>query len=119
MYIDGRWTEASGGVTYEIVNPATEAVIARAPSASEGDLDRAIAAARKAFDEGPWPRTTPHDRARVIRRLIDALERRREEIRQLLITMAAAEYVTHGIQLDTPFQLLANYAEIATSFQFE
>ena len=119
LYIDGAWTPATGGATYDVVNPATEAVIARAPNATRADLEKAIAAARRAFDEGPWSRTTPHDRARILRRLIDGLEKRKEEIRQLLTTMAGAEYITHFIQLDTPLELLANYADLATSFAFE
>lgn len=119
LYVDGAWTDASGGKTYDIINPATEAVIARAPNASLADMHKAIAAARRAFDEGPWTRTTPKDRAKVLRRLIDGLEHRKEEIRQLLVSMCAAEYITHPIQLDTPFQLLGNYADLATSFEFE
>src|SRR5215470_3396412 len=101
LYIDGTWTQATGGATYDVINPATETVIARAPNATPADVDKAIAAARRAFDSGPWTRTTAADRAKVIRRLVDGLEKRKEEIRQLLISMAAAEYVTHYIQLDT------------------
>jgi aldehyde dehydrogenase (NAD+) len=119
LYIDGTWSEAAGGATYDIVNPATEQIIARAANATRRDLDRAITAARRAFDEGPWRRTTPRDRASILRRLIDGLEKRKEEMRQWLVACAAAEYVTHPIQLDTPLQLLEHYAELATSFEFE
>ena len=119
LYIDGTWTDATGGKTYDIVNPATEAVIARAPNATLADVQKAIAAARRAFDDGPWARTTPKDRAKVLRQLIDALERRKEELRQLLITMCAAEHITHPIQLDLPLALLGNYADLAASFAFE
>jgi aldehyde dehydrogenase (NAD+) len=119
LYIDGTWSDARGGATYDIVNPATEEVIARAANASAGDMDRAIAAARRAFDDGPWRRTTPRDRAKVLRRLIDGLEKRKEEIRQWLVSSAAAEYITHPIQLDAPLEFLGNYANLATSFEFE
>jgi aldehyde dehydrogenase (NAD+) len=119
LYIDGAWIDAGGGATYDLVNPATEEVIGRAPNASRADLERAITAARRAFDDGPWSRTTPKDRAKVLRRLCDGLEARKEDIRHLLITMAAAEYVSHPIQLDTPLALLNNYADLALSFAFE
>src|ERR1035437_2499036 len=119
LYIDGAWSEASGGATYNLLNPATEAVIAQAPNASRADLERAITAARQAFDDGPWSRPTPKDRARVLHQLIDGVEARKEEIRQLLITMAAAEYISHPIQLYTPLELLHNYADLALSFEFE
>jgi len=119
LYIDGTWADATGGATYDIVNPATEAVIARAPNATRSDMDQAIAAARRAFDDGPWARTTPKDRAKVLRTLIDGLEKRKEELRQLLVSMCAAEYISHPIQLDMPLDLLRNYADLAAAFEFE
>ncbi len=117
LYIDGTWVEASGG-TFDVLNPATEEVVAQAPNGTRADLERAIGAARRAFDAGPWPRTTPAERARLLARLIAALEKRKDEIRDLLVTTAAAEYVGHPIQLDMPFALLANYAELARSYHF-
>jgi aldehyde dehydrogenase (NAD+) len=119
LYIDGSWTEASGGATFDVINPATEEVIARAPNANRADLDKAISAARRAFDDGPWPHTTPKDRARVLRALTDGLEKRKEELRQLLVSMCAAEYISHPIQVDMPLDLLRNYADLAASFEFE
>jgi acyl-CoA reductase-like NAD-dependent aldehyde dehydrogenase len=117
LYIDGKWTDAGGG-TFAVVNPATEEVVARAPNGTVADLRRAIGAARRAFDEGPWPRTTPAERARVIDRLVGALEKRKEQIRELLVTTAAAEHVGHPIQVDMPFELLGKYAELARSYHF-
>jgi acyl-CoA reductase-like NAD-dependent aldehyde dehydrogenase len=119
LYIDGTWSDAENGATFDVLNPANESVIGKAPDASRADLDRAIVAARRAFDEGPWRKTTKHDRARILRRLVDGLSARKEEIRQLLISMAGAEYVTHPIQLDLPLELLGNYTELATTFEFE
>ena len=119
LYIDGRWSEAAGGETYDVVNPATEQVIARAPNGSTADLQRAIEAARRAFDEGPWRRTSPLDRSRLLERLAQALEKRKEELRELLVTMAAAEFIGLPIQLDMPFELLANYADLARRYEFE
>jgi aldehyde dehydrogenase (NAD+) len=119
MYIDGHWTDAAGATSYDVPNPATEEIVARVPNASRTDMERAITAARRAFDEGPWTRTTRHDRARIIRRIIDGLEKRKEEFRHLLVSAAAAEYVSHPIQLDMPSQLLATYADLALSFEFE
>ena len=119
MYIDGAWTEASGGATYAVPNPATEEIAGRAANASRADMERAIAAARRAFDEGPWRKTTKHDRARILRQIADGLEKRKEEIRQALITHAAAEWSTHWVQLDTPIRLLNHYADLALSYDFE
>jgi aldehyde dehydrogenase (NAD+) len=119
LYIDGKWSDASDGKTYDVLNPATEAVAARAPNGTPADLERAVRAARRAFDEGPWRKSTPEDRARVIDRLIAALEKRRDAMRELLITTAGAAYVEHPIQLDLPYQMLANYAHLARSYHFE
>jgi len=119
MFIDGTWVEASNGATYAIPNPATEETIGTAPDATVDDMKRAIAAARRAFDEGPWPRSSRHDRARALNAIADAMERRKEEMRQLLIAEAGATWLTHDIQIEQPINLLRHHAELALGFEFE
>ena len=119
MFIDGLWCDAEGGKTFAVPNPATEEIIGLAPDASVVDMRRAIAAARKAFDEGPWPRTSVRERVQAILRIADAMERRKEEMRQLLIAEAAATYVEHGIQVEQPIALLRACAAQALRFPFE
>ncbi|MEE9286194.1 MAG: aldehyde dehydrogenase family protein, partial [Dehalococcoidia bacterium] len=118
-YVDGEWVAASGGKTYGVVNPATEEVIGLAPDAARDDMRRAIVAARRAFEEGPWPQMSPLDRARIIRQIADAMEKRKEDIRQILVAEAAAEYATHVINLDAPIQYMYDYAERAIKYDFE
>jgi aldehyde dehydrogenase (NAD+) len=119
MLIDGQWVEAANGATYAVPNPATEEPAGTAPDATVADMERAIGAARRAFDEGPWPRTTPRDRARVLERIADAMEARKEELRALLVAEAGATWLTHDIQLEQPIRLLRHYAELAHAFDFE
>ena len=119
MLIDGKWVEASGGRTYDIPNPATEEVLGHAPDASREDMRRAIAAARRAFDEGAWRKTTPHDRSRVLHAIADAFEARKEEMREILIAEAGACWVSHDTQVEWPIRHLRNYADLALSFPFE
>jgi len=119
MLIDGSWVDAASGATYRVPNPATEEPVGSAPDATVDDMRRAIAAARRAFDEGPWPRSSRHDRARVLTAIADGMERRKEELRQMLIAEAGATYLTHDIQLEQPIRLLRNYAELALTFDFE
>jgi len=119
MFVDGQWVEASGGRTHRIPNPATEEEIAEVPDAGREDVRAAIAAARRAFDEGPWPRTSPRDRARVLDRMADGLERRKDEFRDVLVRAHACEQITLGINLDAPIDLLRQYAELARTFPFE
>ena len=119
MLIDGAWVEASNRATYDVPNPATEERVDTAPDATVDDMQRAIAAARRAFDDGPWPRTTPADRARVLTAIADAMERRKEEMRQLLIAEAGATWMTHDIQVEQPIRMLRHYAELVRTFPFE
>ena len=67
----------------EIVSPRTEEVIGRVPLATPADVDRAVAAARRAFDHGEWPRISPAERAAAMRRLADCLDRRQQELVEL------------------------------------
>src|SRR6516225_9288421 len=106
LFVDGKWTEAASGATYAVPNPATEETVALAPDAAREDMVRAVAAARRAFDSGPWRRTTPAERSRILHRLADAVEKRREEFRSLLVAAHGAEAMTHGIQLETPIAQL-------------
>jgi len=78
MFIDGEWVEASGGETAQIVNPATEEVIAQVPLGTVQDADRAVEAAAAAFES--WSQTTPKDRSDMLHRFANALEADAEEL---------------------------------------
>jgi aldehyde dehydrogenase (NAD+) len=119
MYVDGRWIDSSSGRKYAIPNPATEETVAEVPDATREDMKAAIAAARAAFDQGPWRKSSPGDRRAVLLKIADELERRKEEVRALLVAAAGAEYVTHLIQLERPIELLRLYADLAIRFEFE
>ncbi|WP_375476346.1 aldehyde dehydrogenase family protein [uncultured Jatrophihabitans sp.] len=84
-FIGGKWLPATGTETLEVISPTTEEVVGRVPIATSGEVDAAVAAARSAFDSGPWPRLSLAERAEHLHRLIDALEARREEGLQLQI----------------------------------
>jgi aldehyde dehydrogenase (NAD+) len=79
LYIDGEWVAASGG-SLEIVNPNSEEVVARVAAAGPADMDAAVAAARRAFDDGPWPQLAPAERGAKLIALADALEQRIGEL---------------------------------------
>src|SRR5215218_9470033 len=80
MLIGGAWTGARSGKTFESVNPYTGREWARVPEADEEDVDRAVRAAREAFDEGPWGKMTGTERARLMRRFADVLAENAEDI---------------------------------------
>jgi aldehyde dehydrogenase (NAD+) len=69
LFVGGEWVTPASQDTIEVISPVTEEVIATVPAASEGDVDAAVAAAREAFDHGPWPRLSPAERAHALRRI--------------------------------------------------
>ncbi|TCD04894.1 aldehyde dehydrogenase family protein [Erythrobacteraceae bacterium CFH 75059] len=83
LFIDGRWTAADHDGVLEVEDPSTGQVIARIVDATEEDVDRAVAAARRAFDDGRWSGLPPVQRERGLRRLADLLEANAEEFAEL------------------------------------
>src|ERR1700677_4441996 len=81
--IDGRWQDAQSGETFEVFNPSNESVIARVADCKQADVDLAVAAARKAFDRGPWPRMSPSARGRILWKIGDLILENLEELAQL------------------------------------
>ena len=81
--IDGRWQDAQSGETFEVFNPSNESVIARVADCKSADVDLAVAAARKAFDKGPWPRMSPSARGRILWKIGDLILENLEELAQL------------------------------------
>src|SRR5579862_295039 len=83
MLINGKWVDAASGKTFPTYNPSTGEVLAHVAEGDKEDVDRAVAAARAAFEKGPWRNLTPSERGRVIWKLADLLEKRLEEFAQL------------------------------------
>lgn len=77
------WVAGSGGEPIPVINPADGKIISAIGEASAGDVDRAVAAARKAFEEGPWPVMKPGERARQMNRIADAMEAHFEDLAQI------------------------------------
>jgi 1-pyrroline dehydrogenase len=82
MFIGGEWTPGTGGETQEIINPATGKVIANVPKGTEQDVDRAVAAARKAYDD-VWFDSTPRDRSERLLKLASAIEEHGDELARI------------------------------------
>jgi len=83
MLIDGKWVDARSGQTFTVEDPATEEIIAQVPAGDKADIDLAVAAARRAFETGPWSRISPAARQRLIWSLGDLLERHADELAEL------------------------------------
>ena len=83
LFIDGEWVAPIRGGSFPVIDPATEEVFAHAPAGTAEDIDRAVKAARKAFDEGPWPRMTGAERAAILRRIADGVTARQDELARI------------------------------------
>ncbi len=120
LFIGGEWTAPAGTATIDVISPATEEVVGRVPDATQADVDKAVAAARQAFDSGPWPRMTPAERAAVITKVSDAIKGEMQELAELISTEMGSP-VGWGTmaQVLAPTMILDYYAGLAGSFAFD
>ena len=82
-FIGGQWVPAQSGKTFDTINPATEAVIAKVAEGDQADVDLAVIAARNAFEQGDWPKMDARDRGKLIYRLADLIEENLDELAAL------------------------------------
>lgn len=121
LYIDGSWTEGQSTSLLEVRNPATEEIIGRVPQATAADVRAAISAARRAFDEGPWPRMSVRERAAAMLRMVEVMERRAPELIDLNIAEAGSvRALAETLQVGLPIAHLRDMAErVMPSFAWE
>jgi aldehyde dehydrogenase (NAD+) len=123
QYVNGKLTDASGsangGGTYEILNPATGAVIGHAPNSTGDDVNDAIAAARRAFDETDWSTNLPL-RLRVLRQFHQALLDNADQLRELTVAeVGAPAFLIAGPQFDMPVDTVEWTIGLAESYAWE
>src|SRR5215469_7605502 len=83
MFINGEWVDSASGKRFPVYDPSTEEVIAEVPEASEKDINRAVAAAKAAFESGAWPQTTAQERGRILLRLAERVRKEAAELATL------------------------------------
>ena len=99
LFVDGDWTSDGAVGSIEVIDPATEAVIGTVPEGSTKTATQAIEAARRAFDDGPWPWMKPAARAAILIRMAEILERRAGELRELIVAETGSTgFITDFIQ---------------------
>ncbi|MGE2728294.1 aldehyde dehydrogenase family protein [Mycolicibacterium vaccae] len=121
LFIDGVWTDGVGDETLQVLNPATEETVAEVPQATPADVDAAVTAARRAFDEGPWPTMRPAERARILAAMADELDRRRAELVDLNVVEAGStRMLADFLQVGTPIDHFRDMADrVLPQFPFE
>ncbi|HEY8543461.1 MAG TPA: aldehyde dehydrogenase family protein, partial [Acidimicrobiales bacterium] len=99
LYLDGKWTSEGATGTIDVIDPATEQTIGSVPEASTTTAVAAITAARKAFDEGPWPWTKPAHRAAALVKMAEILEARAGDLRELIVAETGSTgFITDFVQ---------------------
>ncbi|MGC4250443.1 MAG: aldehyde dehydrogenase [Sphingobium sp.] len=118
FFIGGEWVAPSSSAVIDVINPATEEVFLTVAEAQAADIDRAVTAARQAFDKGPWPRMTHAERAQYLRAFAAELRRRVDQISQIWVTeVGVTQGVSSAIMGGVP-DTLEFYAGLADSFQW-
>ncbi|HEY6423053.1 MAG TPA: aldehyde dehydrogenase [Pseudonocardiaceae bacterium] len=120
LFIGGEMVKPQSPDVIEVISPLTEERIGAAPSASPSDIDRAVRAARAAFDDGPWPHMSAQERADALAPYGDYLRARLPEIAQLITEeMGSPITFSHRMQAPVPVMLLDYYRKLAGTFPFE
>ncbi|MGE2728754.1 aldehyde dehydrogenase [Mycolicibacterium vaccae] len=117
VFIGGTWQAPSGAGRIEVVSPHSEVTVASVAAASPADVDRAVAAAREAFDAGPWPRTDPAERIAVLRRFGERYGQRRSEMADLITTeIGAPTSFAQRAQVALPWSMIDAFCDLAESY---
>lgn len=118
IYIDGTWTPSSGSGRIEVVNPATEEVIATVPEGTIEDADRAVAGARAAFRS--WSQTAGEERGKLLQRISELMQARAREIGETIsLEMGMPVQQSVAIQVGLPTRTFASQAQLLETYRFE
>jgi len=120
FFIDGDWVAPASGDLIEVVSPHTEQVVATVPEGSVADIDAAVAAARRAFDSGPWPRMSPEERIEVVQGFSNLYAGRMGEMAEVISTeMGSPLSFSNLAQAPAPWMQIEAFLGIARAYPWE
>ncbi|HEX3898926.1 MAG TPA: aldehyde dehydrogenase [Mycobacteriales bacterium] len=120
LLIGGEWVKPASDRRFEVRSPATLEVVGSVPEGVEADIDAAVAAARRAFDHGPWPTTPPSERAKIIARFTELLAERLEDYKSVISSEMGAPLSTVEMMMYTPAKgALDVFNNLADTFPWE
>ncbi len=119
MFVNGNWIKAKDGKTREIFDPANGELIARVPESSREDVALAIAAAREAFDNGPWKKTTAQDRGKILFRVADAIRQNSKKLAELEVRNCGKPLAEAEFDVADAANCFEFYAGLATKIHGE
>jgi aldehyde dehydrogenase (NAD+) len=118
LFIGGRWTSPSSSSVIDVISPTTEATIAHVPEGQAADIDAAVAAARNAFDAGPWPKMSQNERATALRRVRDELETRLPDMSEALTMEIGAPLAASRGYHDAALRMWESAIDVLESYPF-
>jgi acyl-CoA reductase-like NAD-dependent aldehyde dehydrogenase len=119
FFIDGGWVNPSSDAKIEVIDSGTEELYFRVPEAQAADIDRAVTAARKAFDEGPWPRLSHQERAGYLRGFAAALRERASDVGEIWPRQSGVLQSIALLTAQGEASMFDYYADLAATFPFE
>ncbi len=120
FFIDGDWAAPATGDTIQVVSPHSEQVVATVPEGSKADIDAAVAAARRAFDSGPWPRLSPQERIDVVQNFSNLYAGKLGDMAEIISTeMGAPLSFSNLAQAPAPWMQIEAFLNIARAFPWE
>jgi aldehyde dehydrogenase (NAD+) len=120
LFIGGDWVAPEGSDTIGVVSPVSEEVIARVPDGTEADIDKAVAAARIAFDRGPWPRMAPAERGEILRQAAAQIMAETADLAEIITREMGAPITFSNLgQVLAPMMIFNYYADLASTFAFD
>jgi aldehyde dehydrogenase (NAD+) len=120
LYIGGDWVAPAGTDTIDVISPATEELVGRVPEGTRADIDAAVAAARTAFDQGPWPRMTPLERADAVEKFANLYASRLDDIANIISSeMGSPILFSQLAQAPMPYMMLNYFIGLAREYPFE
>src|SRR5688500_11680759 len=118
IYIDGAWVPSTGKGTIDVVNSTTEEVMGRIPEGTPDDVDKAVAAARKAFES--WSQTSVEERGKYLSRIAEGLQARMDEVATVVSEeVGMPKSLSMLIQAGLPMMSFMNTAQVVEGYPFE
>ena len=120
LFIDGKWTAPQSESVISVISPHSEAVIGHAASAGPADVNRAVEAARAAFDTGPWPRMQPAERIEALNRLAGVYKERRADMAALISAEIGAPIsFAKRAQVGLPLTMISAFCGLAANYEWQ
>jgi len=120
LFIGGTWVEPASSKVIDVISPHSEELVGRVPEGTEADIDRAVAAARDAFDNGPWPKLTPAERIEVLQRFAGLYAARLDEMAEVItLEMGSPISFSKVGQSPPPLLILNAMLQVGSTYEWE